>query len=79
MVDVFQVMIAHAIICKIHVSGLTTLVRNEFSCLHSQEGQDFSVAAAEILAKSFFVFPILMFEKRKVETQLLHVFRGSNT
>jgi hypothetical protein len=41
MVDVSQVMIDHVIICEIHVSELTALVRNELSC---------SCSCTEILA-----------------------------
>ena len=35
MVDVSQVMFAHTIICQIHVSRLTTHLRNELSCTWS--------------------------------------------
>ena len=60
MVDVAQVMVTHTIICKIHTSRLTTLVRNEVSCSCScTKILAFLSMKLELLSPLLFVSPCL--------------------
>ncbi len=84
MVDVSQVMIDHTIICKIHVSRLTTLVRNEVNCTcRCTKILVFLSMKLELLvspSKDFFLFPFSDCPKTENrDPPFCHVFDVSDT
>jgi hypothetical protein len=91
MVDVSQVMVDHTIICKIHTSRLTILVRDEVNFNYTcTKILTFLTMKLELLSphlffssclssKRFFLFPISDRQKPKIETHhFFHIFDTSN-